>query len=345
MAGQIGQNLEHMTSDGVAGDLSVMEDLRAAPGSFAFPQAVDIAERWLRGEGHVVSSGSFRFSVNPALSFPPGDIEAMDIVRREAGAPHMAMMLNLLGLHGAGSPLPAYFTEHVAQHADDPDALRDFFEIFNDRLVSLLHGTWRKYRYHAQYKEHAADRLSDRFFGFIGVGQKEIRQAKALRWPRLMAYMGLIAFNSDSGGSLESILRHYFSHEAVSIIPCVTRWVAIPEEQQIRLGEANCTLGDDFVIGEEMPDQTGKFRIRIADLTWEQFNSFLPSEEKFTELLTLVNFVLKSRLEFDVELRLRPEEIPDWRLEDGNECRLGWSTWAGDGGDGVVTLETNHLEL
>ena len=344
MAGQIGQ-VEHMNLEDAARDFSLLEDLRATPGAFAFPQAVDIAERWLRGEGHVVSSDSFRYSVNPALSFPPGDIAAFEIVPREDAGSRISLMFNLMGLHGAGSPLPAYFTEYVAQHADEPDALRDFFDIFNHRLVSLLHGTWIKYRYYAQYKEHAADRLSSRFFGFIGVGHKDVRQAKELIWPRLMAYVGLIAFNSDSSGSLESILRHYFAHDDISIIPCITRWVSIPDDQQNRLGEANCTLGEDFILGDEMPDQTGKFRIRIADLTWKQFNSFLPSEEKFAELQTLVNFVLKSRLEFDVELRLRPGEIPDWRLEDGNECRLGWSTWAGDGGDGVVILETNYREL
>jgi type VI secretion system protein ImpH len=250
-----------------------------------------------------------------------------------------------MGLHGAASPLPAYFTEYVAQHADEQDALRDFFDLFNHLLVDLLHGIWKKYRYYSQYQANAADKLSQRFFGLIGVGHKPVRKAKQLHWPRLMAYMGLIAFNSESAGSMESILRHYFGHESISLVPCIPRWVAIPPDQQTRLGLCNDVLGADFILGDTVEDQTGKFRIRIADLTWGQFNSFLPSGDNFDELQTLTKFVLKSRLDFDVELRLLPDEIRPWRLEAESECRLGWSTWSGDGGDGIVILETDHREL
>jgi len=160
-----------------------------------------------------------------------------------------------------------------------------------------------------------------------------------------MAYMGLIAFNGESAGSLESILRHYFRHEHIAIVPCIRRWVAVPEDQQTRLGAANDCLNLDFILGSEVPDQTGKFRIRVTDLTWERFNDFLPCGKDFTALQTLVKFVLRSRLDFDLELRLLPDEIRPWRLEEHNQCRLGWSVWAGEGGNGVVTLETDHREL
>jgi type VI secretion system protein ImpH len=345
MAGKTGQNPAHMNSGEYTSYPPVVGDMLTSPGSFAFPQAIDIAGRYLRGEGYRLSSDSFRYSVNPALSFPPSDIEQLSFVIREGMHPQVALMLNLLGLHGAGSPLPAYFTEYVAQHADEQDALRDFFDIFNHRLITLLYSIWRKYRYYAQYEVHAADRLSSRFFGFIGMGHQELRKAKQLRWPRLMAYVGLIAFNGEAAGSLESILRHYFSHEAISIVPCINRWVAVPYDQQTRLGESNFLAGEDFILGDEVPDQTGKFRIRIEKLTWERFNSFLPSGENFSELQTLVKFVLRSRLDFDVELRLLPEEIRPWCLEAENECRLGWSTWSGEGGDGITILETDHQGL
>jgi len=157
--------------------------------------------------------------------------------------------------------------------------------------------------------------------------------------------MGLIAFSGESAGSLENILRHYFTHEDISIIPCIRRWVAVPEDQQTHLGESGCLLGEDFIAGQEVQDQTGKFRISIANLTWERFNAFLPSGRNFDELQTLVKFILRSRLDFDVELRLLPEEIPLWRLDADSQSHLGWSTWAGDGGDGVVVLEINHQEL
>jgi type VI secretion system protein ImpH len=323
----------------------LVENMLAAPGGFAFPQVVEIATRYLQSRGETVLPDTFRYSVNPALSFPPRDIESLEFVFREEHPPQVALTLNLMGLHGAGSPLPAYFTEYVAQHADEEDPLRDFLDIFNHRLIGLLHETWRKYRYYAQYRAQATDLLSNRFFGFIGAGHKDIRGARELKWPRLMAYMGLIAFNGESAGSLENILRHYFSHKDIKIIPFIRRWVAVPADQQTRLGERSCCLGEDFITGEEVPDQTGKFRIRISNLTWAGFNAFLPSGTNFSELQTLVKFILRSRLDFDVELRLLPEELKPWLLDGANECFLGWSTWAGDGGDGIVILDIDHQEL
>ncbi|MDR2821284.1 MAG: type VI secretion system baseplate subunit TssG [Desulfovibrio sp.] len=345
MAGKTGQNTPHLTMPDDMPYPPLVRDMVVSPGPFAFPQAVDIAGRYLRSKGHDLSPDSFRYSVNPALSFPPSDIAALDFIMHDDAQPQITMMLNLMGLHGSGSPLPAYFTEYIAQHADEPDALRDFFDIFNHRLIVLLEIIWKKYRYYAQYQAHASDMFSHRFFGFIGVTSSTLREAKQLRWPRLMAYMGLIAFNGEASGSLESILRHYFSHRTINIIPCIRRWVAVPKDQQTFLDENNFSLGEDFILGDDVPDQTGKFRIQITDLTWEMFNAFLPSGKNYDVLQTLVKFVLHSRLDFDVELHLLPNEIRPWILDADSECRLGWSVWSGDGGDGIVILETDHQEL
>lgn len=327
--------------------IRVEDDLQARPGAFDFTQAVRVTDLWLRARGYEANATTFRQRVNPDLGFPPGDIASLRLVepKDDAATPYAEMVFNLMGLHGAASPLPAYFTEYVAQHQDEAGALQDFFDLFHQRLIDLLYTVRRKYRYHLRYKINATDRLSARFFGLIGLGHADLRRAKNLNWPRLMAYMGLIAFSGESAGSLESILRHYFSHAAVTVQPCLRRWVAVPEDQQTRLGATGFRLGQNFILGEEVPDQTGKFRIRIADLGWERFNDFLPCGKNFNELQTLVKFVLRSRLDFDLELCLRPDEIHPWRLEAENECRLGWSVWAGEGGDGIVALETDHREL
>lgn len=345
MAVQVGEHTTPVISDRSSSS-KIVEDLLTSPGTFAFVQAVDIGLRYLRKQGFNAGNHSCRFTVNPSLAFPPADIESLSFDNPEEGPAVIEMMLNLLGLHGADSPLPSYFTEYVAQNRDEPDALRDYFDIFNHGIISILLEIWRKYRYYAQYEAAASDRLSQKFFGFIGAEVPEIRMAKAIQWPRLMAYMGLIAFNGEATSSLESILRHYFQHNEISIIPCMPRWVRIPEDQQTMIGVQNCDLGHDFILGDEMLDQTGKFRIRIGDLTWDDFLAFLPCSDKFSELIDVVNFVLKSRFSFDVELQLKEGEIRPWILGDeDNETLLGWSTWCGTDGDGIAILETDYGEL
>lgn len=177
------------------------------------------------------------------------------------------------------------------------------------------------------------------------MGYGQLREKEVLNWSRLLAYMGLIAFKSDAAGSLESTLRHYFAHSSVYVLQCIRRTVDIPDDQRCRLGVANCRLDQNCLIGERVPDQTGKFRILISDLSWERFNSFLPDQAIFAELATLVKMVLRSRMQFDVELRLRPEEIRPLIIGDSSETRLGWSTWLGEGGDGVVVLEPSYQEV
>lgn len=169
---------------------SVYSRLEESPGSFAFAQAVDIIRRYLRSLGVEEPDKALRFRVNPNLSFPPGDMESLTFSGRDK-LTRAELTLNLMGLHGAGSPLPTYFTEHVAQHQDDPDALRDFFDIFNHELIAVLYGAWRKYRYYIRYEDGATDDLSRRFFGFIGMGYSRLRETEALNWSRLLAYMGL----------------------------------------------------------------------------------------------------------------------------------------------------------
>ncbi len=326
------------------GRSSVFKTLEESPGSFAFAQAVEIVRSDLQLHGNADAEKALRFRVNPNLSFPPSDIDDITFFEKD-GVTQVAMTMNLMGLYGAGSSLPAYFTEYVAQNQDDPDPLRDFLDLFNHSLIRKLYHIWRKYRYYLQYQKGATDKLSRRFFGVIGMGYDQLRDSKSLDWEKLLAYMGLIAFKSDAAGSLESILRHYFSHPYVYIISCIFRTVDIPKDQQVRLGEANSILGGTFVLGEQVLDQTGKFRIRVSDLNWEQFSSFLPNSDIFRELTALVKSVLRSRLEFDLELRLRPEEIRPLQLGEESGTRLGWSSWLGESGDGVVILDPTEKEL
>lgn len=329
-------------------EATTLETFNANPGNFAFAPAVRLVRRELGDTvGTPVSAAGgaerLRFRVNPDLSFPPSDVSAIAWKRDGAGQLSAEMTLNLMGLHGAASPLPGYFTEFVTKHQDEDVRLRDFFDLFNHRLICLFFDSWLKYRYHFQYRENAGDRLSARFFSFLGLGHEKLRDAEKekLDYVRLLSYMGLIAFNGESVGSLESILRHYFAHSEVYIAPCIVRRVRIPADQQNKLGLANSALSAGCLLGEAVSDQTGKFRVSIRELSWGVFNAFLPCGETFPRLGALIRFVMRSQLSYDVELRLKPEEVPPLFIGAKTEGRLAWSTWLGEGGDGIVRLEAH----
>jgi type VI secretion system protein ImpH len=267
------------------------------------------------------------FQANPSLGFPGSDIDRVQFFE-EHGELRARMRVNLVGLFGGGSPLPAFYSEQALGDSEDGNPTRDFLDLFNNRLQRLLLPIWQKYRYRASFQSGALDGLSAHLFALIGLGSEQIRQAQELNWKRLLPYLGLLSLRAHSAALIESVLRYYFKHAELFIEQCLERQVTVMEEQRNRLGRANSLLGEDTVLGE-----------RVRDRGWTRFHEFLPVGTGYQPLCALVRFTLRDPLDYDIRLELRQDEIHDLRIGEGNSCLLGWTTWLGrENADGLVTL-------
>jgi len=215
------------------------------------------------------------FQANPSLGFPGSDTDRLEFFE-EHGELRARLRINLVGLFGAGSPLPAFYSEQALGDGPDGNTTRDFLDLFNDRLQRLLLPIWRKYRYYAHYESGARDLFSARLFALIGLGGERLRAAEDLNWRRLLPYLGLLSLRAHSAALVESVLRYYFKHADLRIEQCVERRVEIIAEQRNRLGLANSQLGESLVLGDSVRDRGGKFRIHIRQLSWARFHEFLP---------------------------------------------------------------------
>ncbi len=309
---------------------NLLDSLEQAPWSYNFFQAVGLCESVLavfNGEKSSDLSERLRFFVNPALSFPPEDVYSLAFIQDAQGDYQVDMGVNLPGLHGSGSPLPSYMTEFIAQYSDESPELCAFFDIFNHRLIQILYSIFIKYRYYLQFERGALDDFSNYAFSLIGLGHITMRGEDSLDWIRLLPYSGILSFRPEAPQSLEAVLRHYFDHEDISIKQCILRWVTIPDDQRSVMGVCNATLGVDLSIGEAVHDQTGKFRIVVKELTWEKFMTFLPDGSAYSYLCSLMQCLLKTRLSYDIELRLKKSECKFLALSEASQSRLGWSSW------------------
>lgn len=278
------------------------------------------------------------FQANPSLGFPGSDIDRVEFFE-EDGQLRARMRFNLIGLVGSGSPLPAFYGEQALGDSEDGNATRCFLDLFHHRLQRLLLPIWRKYRYRASFQSGALDPFSAQLFALIGLGGEEIRKAGELNWKRLLPYLGLLSLRAHSAALIESVLRYYFKHEDLIIEQCIERSVTILAEQRNQLGRANSRLGEDLVLGDQVRDRSGKFRIHISNLDWQRFHEFLPIGVGYQPLCALVRFTLRDPLDYDIRLELRQEEICELRIGEENACRLGWTSWLGrEKADGVVTL-------
>ena len=278
------------------------------------------------------------FQANPSLGFPGSDVDRVQFIN-EHGQLRARLQFNLIGLVGAGSPLPAFYGEQALGDSEEGNPTRNFLDLFHHRLQRLMLPIWKKYRYRASFQSGALDPFSAQLFALIGLGGEEIRQAKELNWKRLLPYLGLLSLRAHSAALIEAVLRYYFKHAELTIEQCIERRVEILEEQRNRLGRGNSLLGEDLVLGERVRDRSGKFRIYIRELNWERFHEFLPIGFGYQPLCALVRFTLRDPLDYDIRLVLRQEEIRELRIGELNACRLGWTSWLGrERADGVVTL-------
>ncbi|WP_426142414.1 type VI secretion system baseplate subunit TssG [Pseudomonas sp. DWP3-1-2] len=278
------------------------------------------------------------FQANPSLGFPGSDVDCVQFFN-EHGTLRARMRLNLLGLSGAGSPLPVFYAEQALGDDDAANTTRMFLDLINHRLHRLMMPIWRKYRYRASFQKGAVDSFSQRLFALVGLGGDRIRLAEEINWKRLLPYLGLLSLRAHSAALIEAVLRYYFNHADLDIEQCLPRVVGILEDQQNRLGRQNSHLNQDLVLGEHVRDRNGKFRIHIRELSWQRFHEFLPNGTGYQPLCALVRFSLRDPLDYDIRLALRHEEIRELRLCAQSACRLGWTTWLGrEQADGILTL-------
>ena len=125
--------------------------------------------------------------------------------------------------------------------------------------------------------------------------------------------------------------------------------------------QGNNQLGVTTVLGERVWDTQSKFRVRLGPLRYDQFLDFLPDRSPVPErkaiflLVHLVRLYVEPTLDFDIQLVLAADEVPECQLTEtgGFGARLGWNTWirtdnfthdADDAvfeGDEVISLDAN----
>lgn len=278
------------------------------------------------------------FQANPGLGFPGHDIDRVEFFI-EHGQLRARLRLNVLGLCGAGSPLPAFYAEQALADGTDHNPTRDFLDLFHQRLQRLMWPIWRKYRYRACFQADAGDAFSAQMFALIGLGGQALRDAAPLDCKRLLPYLGLLSLRAHSAALIETVLRYYFKHSALFIEQWVERRVVITPSQRNRLGRANSRLGHDQVLGYRVADRSGKFRVHVQGLGWQRFHALLPGAADYQALCALVRLTARDPLAYDVRLVLAKEEIRPLCIGEHNLCRLGWTSWlAHEYADGAVIV-------
>lgn len=272
----------------------------------------------------VTGSARVHYKATASLGFPGSDVVAL--TPQPSG--HYDLEISFFGLQGAQSPLPGYYLEALAYGAAHREGVAgDFLNFFNHRLLTLMHRSWRKYRHYVRYQDGARDGFSAAVFALLGLADADLRSDMPISWSKMLAYAGLLAGRSRSPEVVCGVLGHSFNIERVEIEQWVLRWVEIPADQRSCVGQRGMRLGESFVAGDRVADVGGKFALCLHGLTLERFRDFLPDGVEHARLKTLIDFVLREPLAYDLELELLESAVRPIRLGEASSCQLGWTTF------------------
>jgi type VI secretion system protein ImpH len=314
-----------------AGPADLKNDLLTQGREFSFFQAVRLLQHFRPRQGEPPSQPgdegpAVRVRPNLSLAFPSADIDGIAAEEND-GDTSYRIVANFLGLYGTCSPLPTFYTEDLLLEAgQDESVSRDFIDIFNERLYQLLYRTWTRSRWFLQIAEENNPVYLERLYCLLGLGhaalRKDMPQAR-----RLLRYIGLLSQFPRSAAGLTALLRDALNDVPITIIPCIPRSAVIPVAQRMEMGGANNCLGLDSIVGEEIEDRMGKFRIQIGPLSQSDFLRFTPGNAGYDLLIQLTDFYISEPLAYDVELILAADQAQTVCLGDAARSMLGVSAW------------------
>ncbi len=298
------------------------------------------------GRGVEPSKEAVRFKSSVRLDFPAEDIASVS--RPDCRAGHAecqapVMTVNFMGLTGEHGPLPKPVTELVINRLWNRDkALRDFLDIFNHRLVSLLYRIRKIHRFGLDSRTPGEDRIAGYVYAVLGLGTPALRDQIHDR--PLLHYAGLLGQQPRSMVGLERMLEDHFKVGAEGE-QFKGGWLPLEKDQWTTIGARgqNNRLGEDTMLGTRVWDQQSAFELNLGPLTLEQFLDFLPVGWGFGPLCELVRFYVGDELDFNFRLTLKAGEAREARLSAKGGARLGWTSWLSS--EGATAEEDSQVVI
>jgi type VI secretion system protein ImpH len=298
---------------------------------FDFYQAVRLMEK-LRPESTPVGENVnpaaevARFKSKVTMSFPASDIER---IRASKNGEPPEIMVNFMGIAGAFGPLPNPYVELLIERESRGDTtFRDFLDIFNHRLLSLMYRIRKMSRLGMEIKSPDEIPFASHLLSLMGLGMKSLQGRMKVQDRAFLYYSGLITQKPHSMIGLERMLSHYFG-VIVKSRQFRGRWHALEHDQWTVIGISgqNQVLGESVLLGSRVWDQQTKFQLVIGPVKFKVFEEFLPTGSRFRPLVEMTRFYAGRGLDFEINLIMKALDVPPARLSVSSGPRLGWTSW------------------
>jgi type VI secretion system protein ImpH len=262
-------------------------------------------------------------------------------VRRPRGGGPVEMTQTLVGLTGPSGVLPHALSELVQMSVRERNfALREFFDVFNNRLSGLLFNAWAKYRPVIE-RERAVQlgtpaTIDHALKSIVGLGTPAMANRAEVSDHTFVFFGGLLGRQGRSAVAIERALSGALGHR-LRVEQFTGEWYPIAPSDRTRLPDrakprgSFARLGDDAVIGVKTFDIQSAVTLRVEALDYPAFRSLLPDGSRSRLLTDLAASALGADKMFNIRLELKAQQVPTLRLggnrQEPGASRLGWNTW------------------
>jgi type VI secretion system protein ImpH len=302
---------------------------------FSFYRLVYLLERVYAksppvGQLGPASEERIRLRSDTSLTFASCDISELSHHKYADGIERVRVTNAFMGLYGSTSPLPTYYVEQMAQvdYQGGPHPIREFFDVFHHRLLSLVYRTWTKYRFSVMYRKRGTDPFTRRMFCTVGVDGFRDGDAALDRFLHLR-YAPLLASKSRSVRGLNVVLDDLFGKMGVAIEQFVGHWTLIEKPNRNKLGIMNHQLGESLTIGRYVYDGTGRFNVVLGPLSYDDYLSFLPGGHRRPLLRAVVATFTRGQQDVVLELHVKTDDAPRFQLGSPRSATLKRTAWLG----------------
>ena len=272
--------------------------------------------------GHLgpVAAEAIRFRHDPQPIFHASDVAAIRALN-SGGRRTIEITTTFLGVVGSVSPLANFFTEALLRTEDDA-SLRDFYDLFHHRLLSLFFRAQLRGAPVSALRTRGGDAFTARAMAVVGVRNRVVEGA--VLTPRAWLGLGRVLSRRPRGrDALEAALLLAFPKMPVRVIDFLARDLPLAIAQRAQLGRQNVQLGRGARLGHHLLRQTGLLRLSVGPVNRETFDSLLPGARGYARLRGVVDTLVGGLLDADVEIEIACGEEPRARLGSRFGTRLG----------------------
>lgn len=319
----------------------LIADLKARGPAWSFLQAYRTLSRLVREQG---GDPDLDLRMRPALTLAlpragVHDVTELERPGADRSVPGYTLQTSFLGLYGASSPLPNFYTEDlIAAEQEDAADARALLDVFHQRMFALHARSLEKHQPVFELTEQPESHFQKLLWSLVGLRDPVLRAA--LPRPQLfLRYLQLYALPQRSAAGLEHILSDYLDGVPVTVQQCLGQQVEVPERERLGLGMGKA-LGRDAMLGSEITSYSERVLVILDDLAPARFQRLLGDREEWLSLCSLIRTYVGSHLEVELELRLAHAPEAGLGLGQGPWNQVGLTSWLGQApaGQGQVAV-------